>query len=413
VYTLGRNVFFSLIVLAMAGTMLRAQDSAGNEGQLLSEKTDIQKSNDAGKFSESRIGFSLLKNITLDQKAIWTSPFHLHWDDSTWIFPFATVTGLSVATDRSFVHALSSDPRKLNSYRSFSNDGVAALVGLGAGSYIWSYISHDEHERETGILTGEAAIDSLLTTQALKYSFGRERPTGDQGHLDFFKGGNSFPSDHAAAAWSAATVIAHEYPGFLTQTLAYGLATAVSASVVLGKDHSPSDALIGSAMGWLVGRYIYRAHHDPDLGGGTVGDLPGTENLGGERDRHDMGSPFVPLDSWVYSTFERLAALRYVSSAILGLKPWTRMECARLAEEAAESSQAADKPNAEVAGLVSRLQQEFGYESGLLSGGHNLTANLDSLYVRAVSISGPALTDSYHFGHETAESPCESGCQHD
>jgi membrane-associated phospholipid phosphatase len=399
--TLRAKVFFTLIIVAVAGTTW-AQESTENEGQLLPDTTNMKQLNSTGEFSETRVGFSLLKNITLDQKTIWTSPFHLHWDDGTWLFPFATVTAFSVATDRSFVRALSSDPQKLNRYRSFSNDGVAALVGVGAGSYLWSYISHSEHQRETGILTGEAVINSLLTTQALKFTFGRERPTADQGRLDFFKGSNSFPSDHAAAAWSAATVIAHEYPGFVTQTLAYGLATAVSASVVLGKDHSPSDALVGSAMGWLVGRYIYRAHHDPDLGGATVGDLPGKEDRGGERDRQDMGSPFVPLDSWVYSTFERLAALRYVSSAILGLKPWTRMECARLTEEAAESLQARDKPNVEAAGLVSRLQEEFGYESGLLSGGHNLTANLDSLYVRAVSISGPALTDSYHFGQTVA-----------
>ncbi|PYU24965.1 MAG: hypothetical protein DMG30_07005, partial [Acidobacteria bacterium] len=214
--------------------------------------------------------------------------------------------------------------RTLDRHRSLLRSCALERVGVGAGAYVWSYISHDEHERETGILTGEAVADSLITTQALKYAFGRERPIADQGRLDFFKGGNSFPSNHAAAAWSAATVIAHEYPGFITQTLAYGLATAVSASVVLGKDHSPSDALVGSAIGWLIGRQIYRAHHDPDLGGATVGDLPGKEVRRGERDRQDMGSPFVPLDSWVYSTFERLAALRYVSSAILGLKPWTR-----------------------------------------------------------------------------------------
>ena len=395
------NFICGLFIFAMAATGLPAQDSTTSEGKFVTDESTSQD-NKSANFSESRVGFSLLKNIALDQKTIWTSPFLLHSDAATWLFPFATVTALSIATDRSFVHALSSDPQKLNRYRRFSNDGVAALVGVAAGSYVWSYISHNDHERETGILTGEAVIDGLLTTQALKYSFGRERPTADQGRLDFFKGGNSFPSDHGAAAWSAATVIAHEYPGFVTQTLAYGLATAVSASVVLGKDHSPSDALVGSAMGWLVGRYIYRVHHDPDLGGATVGDLPGKEDRGGERDRQDMGSPFVPLDSWIYSTFERLAALRYVSSAIEGLKPWTRMECARLTEEAAESLQATDKPNAEAAGLVSRLQEEFGFESGLLSGGHNLTANVDSLYVRAVSISGLALTDGYHFGQTVA-----------
>lgn len=388
-------------MVALVGTTLAGQDSTEDRGQLLPDESIGQQSKPA-EFSESRAGFSLLKNIALDQRTIWTSPFHVHWDDGAWLLPFATVTALSIATDRSFVHALSNNPQKLNRYRNFSNDGVAALVGLGAGSYVWSYLSRDDHERETGILSGEAVIDSLLTTQAIKYAFGRERPAADQDRLDFFKGGNSFPSDHAAAAWSAATVIAHEYPGFLTKTLAYGLATAVSASVVLGKDHSPSDALVGSAMGWLVGRYVYRAHHDPDLWGATVGDFPGKENYVGERDRRDMGSPFVPLDSWVYSAFERLAALRYVSSAIIGLKPWTRMECARLTEEAAESLQTAAKSESNAAELVTRLQQEFAYEVGLLSGGHNLTANLDSLYVRAVSISGPALTDSYHFGQTVA-----------
>lgn len=401
VWKLTAKVLSTLLILATTEITLRAQDSTENKDRLLPNHANLKPENDLGEFSESRVGLSLLENIAMDQKTIWTSPLHWHWEDGAWLFPLTTVTAISIATDRSVIASLSNNPQKWNRYGSFSKDGVAALAGVAAGAYIWSHISHDEHESETGILASEAAVDALLTTQALKYSLGRERPTG-QGHLDFFKGGNSFPSDHAAAAWSLATVLAHEYPGLLTQTLAYGLATAVSASVVLGKDHAPSDALVGSAMGWLVGRYVYRAHHDPDLAGGTIGDLPGKDNPGGERDRQDMGSPFVPLDSWVYSTFERLAAMRSVGSAMLGLKPWTRMECARLTEEAAESLQAADRSSPEAAGLVARLRQEFAYESGLLSGGHNLTANVDSVYLRAVSISGPALADGYHFGQTVA-----------
>jgi membrane-associated phospholipid phosphatase len=385
----------------MVGTTLRAQGSPENEG-LLTDQTGIKQLSTPEDFSKSRAGFSLLKNIAFDQKTIWTSPFHLHSADGTWFFPFATVAAFSIATDRSFVHTLSSGPQRLNRYRRFSNDGVGALVGVGAGSFLWSYISHDEQQRETGILTGEAVIDSLLTTQALKYTFGRERPTVDQGRLDFFKGSNSFPSDHAAAAWSAATVIAHEYPGFVTKTLAYGIATAVSVSAVMGKDHSPSDVLVGSAIGWLMGRHIYRAHHDPDLGGTVFGALPGTDEDDRVRDPHNMGSPFVPLDSWVYPAMERLAALGYVQTAMMGLKPWTRIECARLTDEAGEKLEASERPNKHASQLQARLREEFAYENGLLGGAKNLTARVESVYTRAVSISGPALTDSYHFGQTIA-----------
>ena len=40
--------------------------------------------------------------------------------------------------------------------------------------------------------------------------------------------------------------------------------------------------------------------------------------------------------------------------------------------------------------MQTQLRQEFAYEIDLLSGGRNLTANLESVYARAVSISGPA-----------------------
>ena len=112
-----------------------------------------------------------------------------------------------------------------------------------------------------------------------------------------------------------------------------------------------------------------------------------------------MGSPSVPLDSWVYPAFERLAALRVINTQIMGVKPWTRIECARLTEEASETLQEGQTLNDEEAARIqTQLAQEFAYEINLLSGGHNLTANLESVYARAVSISGPALTDSYHFG---------------
>src|SRR6266404_8068154 len=60
------------------------------------------------------LGIPLLKNLMSDQKAIWTSPFHLRWADGSWLFPLAVVTGGLLATDRAVPPALSTDPKKVN-----------------------------------------------------------------------------------------------------------------------------------------------------------------------------------------------------------------------------------------------------------------------------------------------------------
>jgi membrane-associated phospholipid phosphatase len=352
--------------------------------------------------NSNSLGVPFLKNLASDQKSIWTSPTRLRWADGAWLFPLAAVTGGFFATDRAVPPALSGDPKNLNHYSNFSNYGVYSLVGAGGGLYLWSKLSRDDHQRETGILAGEAAINSFAVDTAFKYAFGRERPNQGQGLGNFVQHGVSFPSDHSAVAWSIASVLAHEYPGPFTQIAAYGLATAVSASRVLGKQHFPSDVVVGAAIGWLIGRQIYRLHHDPELGGGGLDKLFGNEEGEERRDRRNMGSTFVPLDRWVYAAFERLAALRYVNTGMLGLKPWTRIECARLAEEAGEALQQDQGLSEEAARMQSRLAREFAYEINLLGGGRNFRANLESIYARAVSISGPPLTDSYHFGQTVA-----------
>ncbi len=272
------------------------------------------------------------------------------------------------------------------------------MAGAGGGLYLWGRFSHDEHKRETGVLAGEAMIDTLGVTTALQYGLGRQRPFENNSRIQFFQGGSAFPSDHSAAAWSAASVIAHEYPGYLSQFFAYGMATAVSVSRVEGKEHSPSDVFVGAAIGWLIGREVYRAHHDPDFGGSIVNRLNGGEDEDGNWDRQHLGSPFVPLDHWAYRAFERLAALRDIHTQVMGLKPWTRIECARLAIEARDTLEQEDDPDPEMTKLEERLQREFAHEVALLDGGRNLSANLESVYARTVSISGPDLSNSFHFG---------------
>src|SRR5512141_3207501 len=116
----------------------------------------------------------------------------------------------------------------------------------------------------------------------------------------------------------------------MTKFFAYGFASVVTLSRVTGKEHFLFDAFIGSALGWYFGRQVYRAHHDTELGGTSWGDLLPESSVERERNPANMGSPYVPLDSWVYPALERLIALGHIKTGYLGIRPWTRMECARM-----------------------------------------------------------------------------------
>jgi membrane-associated phospholipid phosphatase len=364
----------------------------------LKEKSAFGTVQDGSSGESSRVGFAgHIADFLEDQKHIWTSPFRIRPSDAPWLVSLGGVTAGLFVTDRQYSASLSQNPTTLSHYKTFSNYGVASLIGAGAGLYLFSFPTHNEHWRETGFLAGEAALNSLVTVEALKYSLGRDRPYQGSGSGPFFQGGTSFPSEHAAAAWSIAGVVAHEYDGTLPKLLAYGMASAVSFSRVRARQHFPSDVLVGSVLGYLVSQSVYSRRHDPEVGGAAF-ESP-REVVSGERMRTPsfMGSPYVPLDSWIYPAFERLAALGYVKTASLGLRPWTRLECARLLGEASELQPDADAPM-EAQRLYGTLSEEFAHDSELMGGERNVNAQMESVYSRALGISGKPLTDNYHFG---------------
>src|SRR6266478_3738880 len=323
---------------------------------------------------ENSVGLHLLKNIAEDQKALWVGPKSLRWVDADWLVPLGGSAAAMFATDTEFSKHLSNSPNRIKYSKDLSNYGIASMIGIGGGLYVLGHVTHDDHKIETGILAGEAAIDSLTPVFAMKYAFGRERPLQDNYRGRFGQGGVSFPSEHAAAAWSIASVIAHEYPGPLTSLFVYGLASAVSASRISGKQHFPSDVLVGSAIGWLEGMYVYRKHHDPRIGGGDWETYAESQE-NGEGNTSKIGSPYVPLDSWIYPALNRLAALGYIDSAILGLRPWTRLECARLVSEAADH-QVDGGDSSEGAKFYDSLAREFTYEFKVTAGEQSLRAQL-------------------------------------
>jgi membrane-associated phospholipid phosphatase len=378
------------ISIAHGQEILPAETSTSAAGAAVPASDADASSGNAVSVPDARSWTSqLIRDFAGDQVAIWGSPKDLRLSDSIWLFPVAAFTTGLFLTDTDVArHGVSTNPKTLSHYNSLSNYAVFGLVGGAGAMWLLSHANHNAHSSETGFLAGEAAVDSLAVTEALKYSLRRERPFVDNGNGNFFRsGGDSFPSEHSAAAWSVASLVAHEYPGPLTKILAYGAATLVSYSRVKAHQHFPSDVMVGALIGELAAYKVYSRHHDPELGGDVwEGWGAHARRLLEEPTRGNMGSPYVPLDSWVYPAIERLMGLGLIDSGFLAHRPWTRAECARMVAEAGERAEES-KPNAKE--IYEALETEFQSELAPPEGGLNV--KLESIYTRVTQISDPPL----------------------
>jgi hypothetical protein len=141
----------------------------------------------------------------------------------------------------------------------------------------------------------------------------------------------------------------------------------------------------------------YDPRHDPAHGGGGRRSLASValEKTAGPG---TIGTTYVPLDSWIYPSIDRLASLGLADKAFLGTRPWTRLECAQLVEDAAFNLREPGSADAEAVDLIDALEQEFGDVRRLLAGESNAQFRLNSVYSRVTGIAGPPLADSEHFG---------------
>jgi len=405
--------FFVLIVLLGVGTSSLAQQSdsapAAQPGKSSVPELDIhklhldEKGEDSptsqnllpGEDPQNRLFKPFLQHMLQDQKNFWMSGTDIVHGGAKTFVPFAAFTGLLISQDSWLSKQVPAS--RVASSKTLSNYATYSMIAAAGSAYFWGHITNNEHLRETGFLSGETALNSTAIAYVLKSITMRQRPYEGNGNGNFFQGGSSFPSEHAAIAWSVASVVAHEYPGPLTKFLAYGLASTVTITRVTGKQHFPSDVVVGSALGWYLGRQVFRSHHDPELGGTAWGELVEKKDNPTPRKPEDMGSPSVPPGSWVYPLFDRLAALGYLQSNFQGQRPWTRMECARLVEEAGESIRYREGEGGEGSRIYTELSEEFGDELARWNGAPNIGIKLESVYARATNISGTPLTDGYHF----------------
>jgi hypothetical protein len=134
---------------------------------------------------------------------------------------------------------------------------IAAALGI---TYLSSRHAENDHLAETASLSGEALMDVGLWTIALKTVAARVRP-GPDSHGQFFQYGQprsgSFPSGHAAVAFSISTVFAEEYrKEKWVPWVAYGTAGLIGVARVALGQHFPSDVIFGATLGHSIGEAV-------------------------------------------------------------------------------------------------------------------------------------------------------------
>ena len=211
----------------------------------------------------NRLEKQFFKNIVKDQAAIWSSPFRLHKHDLKYAIPFVAGAAALIATDKHTSGWVARGGSLPGISRDISEVGALYTEGAIAGAfYVAGRATGNYRARETGILAGEALINAEILTRVLKAVTQRPRPNEDGGRGRFFTGGNSFPSGHAVTSWSVATVISYEYKHIpLVRYGALAAAGLVTMSRFSGRRHFLSDLAIGSGLGFLSGRYIFKERH--------------------------------------------------------------------------------------------------------------------------------------------------------
>lgn len=204
------------------------------------------------------------RTILHDQAGIWTSPVRANEGEAIMGLLFVASAGALGSEDANIMQHHFLDQATAGHANTASTGLTGLLVAAPVAYFGVGRYKHNSAAEETGILAGEAMVDSLAVNEVFKIASRRERPAVNNAKGLFFQPNvgfdSSFASNHSVVAWSSATVIASESDNSLVKFAAYAMAAGVSATRVIGRDHFPSDVYVASAVGWMIGRYVYHRH---------------------------------------------------------------------------------------------------------------------------------------------------------
>jgi membrane-associated phospholipid phosphatase len=149
---------------------------------------------------------------------------------------------------------------KVSSFITYLGDGLV-LLGLSAAIYGAGEIGDDAGLRKMALLSLESLATASFLVWTSKVIVGRARPYTGESSRSFHPFALesrlwSFPSGHAAAAFSVATAIALQSRSVFVDVVAYSLASLAALSRIHDNSHWTSDVFIGSALGYFVAKKI-------------------------------------------------------------------------------------------------------------------------------------------------------------
>lgn len=110
----------------------------------------------------------------------------------------------------------------------------------------------------------------------------------------------------------------------------------------------------------------------------------------------NVGSTYIPVDSWIYPALLRLYSLGYLNRAFIDMRPWTRISVLRMLY-AEQERVYMERDNEEAKAIFDAVMAELQPDEENV-GGWKLHTNFESVYERAMGIGGTPLNDSFHLG---------------
>jgi membrane-associated phospholipid phosphatase len=212
-----------------------------------------------------------IRRVSDDALALPKAP--LRWERTEWV-RLGAIAGATAALTLAdedvrdeVLGARGSFTRDLSRVVRGGGDPLGWGGALVATTYVGGLLAGSPAVREAGLEMAEAALFSAVVVGGLKLSVGRSRPDRERGSssLDPFHGSldgsrGSFPSQHAAFAFSLASVTAERLPR--SGWALYPLAALVALSRVHDDEHWASDVVAGAAIGTAMGLWV--AHRPRD-----------------------------------------------------------------------------------------------------------------------------------------------------